>query len=109
MGVEEIVLSFETLLSMFSEGLFDVIIAAHLLQSVIKNHVTQSFVRLDTLPTPLISPSFLRQQWTRVMVTGKCQKVAAYQPLGPKVYTVTSVFTKGWGVDWTWDERCVPN
>jgi hypothetical protein len=38
-----------------------------------------------------------------------CQKVAAYQPLGPKVYTVTRVFTNGWGVDQSWDERCVPN
>jgi hypothetical protein len=41
------------------EGKFTIIIASHLLQSVIKKHVTQSFVRLDTLPTPLISPSFL--------------------------------------------------
>jgi hypothetical protein len=41
------------------EGKFAVIIASHLLQSVIKKHVTQSFVRLETLPTPLISPTFL--------------------------------------------------
>ena len=35
--------------------------------------------------------------------------MTAYQPLGPKVYTVTKVFTNGWGVDRPWDERCVPN
>jgi hypothetical protein len=82
--VVEIVLSFQTLLSTFSnafvtegitleriatdpckeeaispEGTFAVIIASHLLQSVMMKHVTQSFVRLDTLPTPLISPPFL--------------------------------------------------
>lgn len=79
-GVAAIVLTFQTLLATFSEkfikegttlerlatdscvqeatsleGKFDVIIASHLL----KKHVTQSFVRLDTLPTALISPSFL--------------------------------------------------
>jgi hypothetical protein len=82
--VAEIVLSFQTLLSTFSEafvkegttleriatdpciqeaispeGKFTEVVSSHLLQSVIKKHVTQSFVRLDTLPTPLISPTFL--------------------------------------------------
>ena len=82
--VAEIVLSFQTLLSTFSnefvtegitleriatdpciqkatspEGKSAVIIASHLLQSVIKKHVTQIFVRLDILPMPLISPPFL--------------------------------------------------
>jgi hypothetical protein len=82
--VAEIVLSFQTLLSTFNEGFvkegtklkrkstdpciqeatspkgkFAVIIASHLLQSVIKKHVTQSFVRLASLPTLLISPPFI--------------------------------------------------
>ena len=81
-----------------------------------KKHVTQSFARLDSLPTALISSPFLTaskhltylpKDWDRVTVHRKCQKVASYQLLGHKVYSIMRVFTKGWEVDRPWDERCV--
>ena len=52
-----------------------------------KKHVTQEFCKVgypSNATNLFLIPNL--QLWDRATVTGKWQKVAAYQPLGPKVY-----------------------
>ena len=87
------------------EGKFAVIIASHLLQSAIKKRDSE-FCTIGYSSNATNLPPFLTASkhltyppvaWDRTTVNGRCQKVVAYQPLGFKVYSVTRVFTNGWG------------
>lgn len=107
--VAEIVVSFQTLIAtygdegttiervatdpciqeaVFPEKKLAVVVAAHLLQGTIREHVTQRYVELDTLSTPLLSPpyqradnplTYLPENWDQDTVTEICRGFAEKQ------------------------------